>query len=193
MRLHRYLGNQWVRLERVTDAAHCLRLEDLRRIEVVLDDFERNFPQAFFAAYLGVLPIGLSVAELGFWLLNQGAFNTHSVSRRNDFGIILVVDPATQSVGITLGYTIEHWFPTKIVQRILADAAIHLRKRGFGSAIEIVCQQSAQILQKHGQRAPWHPGAAGNLDASPDMGLQPLRSGHRPGTRPRAGMVHQTS
>src|SRR6476660_6620455 len=71
--LHNYLGNQWVRLERITDAAHCLRLEDTRRVEIILDDFERSFPQAFFAVYLGTLPNNLNVAELGFWLLNQGA------------------------------------------------------------------------------------------------------------------------
>ena len=106
--LHNYLGNQWVRLERITDAAHCLRLEDARRLEIILDDFERTYPQAFFAVYLGTLPTNLNVAELGFWLLNQGAFNTHSVSRRNDFGIVLVVDPSTKTACITLGLSLIH-------------------------------------------------------------------------------------
>ena len=63
-----YLGDHWVRLERITDAAHCLRLDDTRLCEVMMDDFERVFPQAFFAVYLGMLPTGLNVAELGVTL-----------------------------------------------------------------------------------------------------------------------------
>ena len=45
-RLRRSLGDQWVRLERITDAAHCLRLEDYQRCEVEMDDFERLLPRS---------------------------------------------------------------------------------------------------------------------------------------------------
>ena len=50
-----YLGTEWVRLERITDAAHCLRLEESRQLEVHLDDFERQFPQSFLALYFGAV------------------------------------------------------------------------------------------------------------------------------------------
>ena len=181
--LHNHLGNQWVRLERITDAAHCLRLEDARRAEIILDDFERSFPQAFFAVYLGALPGSLSVAELGFWLLNQGAFNTHSVSRRNDFGLVLVVDPAAKTAGITLGYAIESCFSQKILNRLMRAVGSHLRKGAFGLAIEDACLSAGQVLRKHARCRPWQPETAAVADAVPDMGLQPLRGGHRPSTR----------
>ncbi|WP_395742951.1 TPM domain-containing protein [Prosthecobacter sp.] len=185
--LHSYLGNQWVRLERITDAAHCLRLEDSRRAEVVLDDFERSFPQAFFAVYLGTLPSNLSVAELGFWLLNQGAFNTHSVSRRNDFGMVLVVDPAAQTACITLGYAIENCFSAKIMSRMMQTLGSHLRKGAFGMAIEATCVRAGEVLRKHARRMQWKPEAAGIADSVSDIGLQPLRGGHRQPSRPLAG------
>lgn len=184
--LHNYLGNQWVRLERITDAAHCLRLEDMRRAEIILDDFERSFPQAFFAVYLGTLPNNLNVAELGFWLLNQGAFNTHSVSKRNDFGIVLVVDPAAKTACITLGYAIEHCFSPAIITRLMQTVGGHLRQGAFGAAIEASCTHAGKVLRKHARHMQWQPDAALVGDTVPDMGLQPLRGGHRSAFRPLA-------
>lgn len=181
--LHHYLGNQWVRLERIIDAAHCLRLEDARQIEVVLDNYERSFPQAFFAIYLGVLPNNLTVAELGFWLLNQGAFNTHSVNRRNDYGIILVVDPSTKTASVTLGYSIERCFSTKDVSSILQILGVKLRHGSFGAALEAICKRCSEVLRKHARRVQWQPDSKLGAGVAPDMGLQPLRGGHKPATR----------
>lgn len=184
--LHNFLGNQWVRLERITDAAHCLRLEDTRRLEIILDDFERSFPQAFFAIYLGALPNNLNVAELGFWLLNQGAFNTHSVSRRNDFGMVLVVDPSAQTACITLGYAIENCFSPKTITRMMQTVGSHLRKGAFGTAIEASCLRAGEVLRKHARNMQWQPDSAVIADSVSDIGLQPLRGGHRSASRPLA-------
>ncbi|WP_395731952.1 TPM domain-containing protein [Prosthecobacter sp.] len=173
-------------MERITDAAHCLRLEDSRRIEIILDDFERSFPQAFFAVYLGTLPNNLSVAELGFWLLNQGAFNTHSVSRRNDFGMVLVVDPSARTACITLGYAIEKCFSPKIIHRMMQTVGSHLSKGAFSTAIATSCIRAGEVLRKHARPMQWQPEAAGMADSASDIGLQPLRGGHRSITRPLA-------
>ena len=181
--LHGYLGNQWVRLERITDAAHCLRLEEVRGIEVLLDDFERHFPQAFFATYLGILPNGLNAAELGFWLLNQGAFNTHSVSRRNDFGIVLVVDPAAQTASMTLGYAIEALFAEHVTSRILSTTGSHLSKGAYGMASEDACNRCADALRKKARAKLWQPDIPVS-GVMTDMGLQTLRGGHKPASPP---------
>ncbi|MBL9179433.1 MAG: TPM domain-containing protein [Verrucomicrobiaceae bacterium] len=186
--LHGYLGNQWVKLERITDAAQGLRLEDKRRLEVTLDDFERSFPQVFFATYLGVLPNNVSAAELGFWLLNQGAFNTPSIIRRNDFGIILVVDPAMRTVCLTLGYAIEKWIPPKTIQQILQATGKHLAHGAFGTAIEQACLLCATSLKKNARKVDWEPAQPGLPSGSPDMGLTLLRGNHRPASRPLAGL-----
>lgn len=186
--LHNYLGNQWVRLERITDAVHCLRLEDTRRLEIILDDFERSFPQAFFAVYLGSLPSSLNVAELGFWLLNQGAFNTPSVSRRNDFGIVLVVDPSAQTASITLGYAIEKYFSPKIITCMMQTIGGHLRKGAFRMAIESSCIRAGEVLRKHARHTQWQPDASVLTDSASDIGLQPLRGGNRSASRPPANV-----
>ncbi|MGV3661630.1 MAG: hypothetical protein ACO1TE_15690 [Prosthecobacter sp.] len=180
MTLHRLIGNQWVRLDRITDAAHCLRLEDFRRCEVVLDDFERSFPQAFFAAYLGILPLEVNVCELGFWLLNQGAFNTPLVSRRNDYGIVLAIDPSTQTLALSFGYAIEGYFDSKTTQKLLAEVGGRLAAGAIGKAIETACRRSGEILRRRARSVQWRPETSPDGNPIAHMGLTPLRSGHRP-------------
>lgn len=173
-RLRRSLGDQWVRLERITDAAHCLRLEDYQRCEVEMDDFERLLPQAFFAVYLGMLPAGLRVAELGFWLLNQGAFNTPLVQKRNDFGIVLVLDPAVRELSLTFGYAIESYFDEVTQRRLLQRAAKQLKFQAYGAAIRGLIQDSLAVLERHAKRQLREPLYSGII---PEIMVQPLRGG----------------
>lgn len=146
-----------------------------------MDDFERSFPQAFFAAYLGILPVDVNAAELGFWLLNQGAFNTPLVSRRNDYGIVLAIDPAAQTVALSFGYAIEGYFDSKTTQKLLAEIGGQLTAGAFGKAIATACRRCGEVLKRHARSVRWKPGS--NLDGTsiPHMGLTPLRNGHRPG------------
>jgi hypothetical protein len=154
-----------------------------------MDDFERAFPQAFFAVYVGSLPHGLNVSELGFWLLNQGAFNTPSIQKRNDFGVVLVVDPVSKSLGLSLGYSIEAYFDEKaLLPSILQTIATKLRLQDYGGAIKRAIQEVTQVLRKKARRAPWKPESA---PVSPALAVEPLRKGHqdsssRPRPRPLA-------
>ncbi len=173
--LRAYLGDQWVRLERITDAVHCLRLEDVRRCEIAMDDFERCLPQAFFALYIGVLPTGLNVSELGFWLLNQGAFNTHQMMKRNDFGSVLVIDPVSKTMGLTLGYAIEECLPAAKVTALLSAAGAHLSRQSFATAVLEMIEDIAKSLRKLAKASVWHP----EKSVGGGIHVQPLRSGHR--------------
>ncbi|MFM2167572.1 MAG: hypothetical protein RIS79_1943 [Verrucomicrobiota bacterium] len=175
--LNSYLGDHWVRLERIIDASQCLRLEDRRRCELLMDDFERAFPQVFLAVYMGSLPAGLNVAELGFWLLNQGAFNTPSIQKRNDFGVVMVVDPSSKSLGLSLGYSIEAYFDEKqVVPSILKSIATRLRAHDYGRAIEQAIIDVSRVLRKSSRQTPWKPDL---VRVSPALAVEPLRKGHQ--------------
>ncbi|MBK8036086.1 MAG: TPM domain-containing protein [Verrucomicrobiaceae bacterium] len=179
-----YLGDHWVRLERITDAAHCLRLDDTRQCEVMMDDFERVFPQAFFAVYLGMLPTGLNVAELGFWLLNQGAFNTPLIQKRNDFGVVMVVDPVSKNLAVSLGYAIEGYFDPKTLNALLHTAGEKLRAQEYAAAITVTLQRVMQVLRGHARPKPWSPEVSHQAST---IAVEPLRGGHRvstPSTEP---------
>jgi uncharacterized membrane protein YgcG len=183
-----YLGADWVRLERVTDVAGRLNLRETRHLETVLDEFERRFPQCFMAGYIGVLPETLTLTDLGFWLINHGAFQTHQISRRNDFAIVLLIDPLRQQAGFTLGYALEKVLPEPMLQAILKKLSRPLHRGAFGQAIELASAMIDKALRSAASLEPRQPERPPAIvgDAS-DLGLQSLRLPTRQLTRPHAG------
>lgn len=172
------LGDQWVRLERITDAVHALPLSDSRAVEILLDDFERQFPQAFIAIYLGQLPRHLKPAELGFWLLNHGAFNTPQVAKRNDFGLIVVIDYTSMACAVSLGYALEGLISQSKVAKSADKLAKSLKKNQLGLGLSALVTQVTTLLSRAGRpesRCPAHHQSG----FAADMGLRSLRSGHR--------------
>ncbi|GEP42907.1 TPM domain-containing protein [Brevifollis gellanilyticus] len=179
-----YLGSDWVRLERITDVSNRLNLRDTRHIEVVLDEFERRFPQCFMAAYVGVLPETLTLRDLGFWLINHGAFHTHQLTRRNDFAIVMLVDPLREEVALTLGYALEQILPEPVLTKILGELRSPLKRGQIAQSIELACTRIDRELRRLGRREKPRAERAPSMvgDAS-DLGLQSLRPGTAP-TRP---------
>lgn len=177
-----YLGTEWVRLERITDAAHCLRLEETRQLEIRLDDFERQFPQSFLAVYFGALPPKLNPLELGMWLLNHGAFSTHQFAKRNDFGAVCVIDPVAGTHGIALGYALESLLPITLIENLLAEMVTPLRSSLWSEATDLVITSLSSALRERGKVSHRRveataPPSRGSSPA--DFGLAPLRTGHR--------------
>ena len=169
-------GNHWVRLDRLTDAAHCLHLRERRKLEAQLDDFERRFPQVFIAVYFGVLPQGLKVSEVGFWLLNHAAFGTHDIAKRNEFGIVLVIDPAAGAACFSLGYAIEGLGERTRVEAILRGMKRFLANSQYGDAVERGIAELDRCLRLIGKAQKKRAGRDYNAHAvSSDLGLSPLR------------------
>ncbi|WP_395752997.1 hypothetical protein [Prosthecobacter sp.] len=106
------------------------------------------------------------------------------MSRRNDYGLVLVVDPSAKTACISLGYAIEPYFKPKILQQMMQIIGGHLSQGAFGMAIQSSCIRAGEVLRKHAQALHWKPETAAVADSIPDMGLQPLRGGHRPASRP---------
>ena len=164
-----------MRLDRLTDTAHCLRLRDRRQVEAQLDDFERRFPQVFFAVYFAVLPTGYTVGEVGFWLLNHAAFGTHDVAKRNEFGIVLVVDPGTKQAGITLGYAIEAVAAKLNIEGLLKRMAGCFAHGNHGKAVSLAIAQLDRVLRSIGRPQPRCEQSVMMHAVSTDLGLKPLR------------------
>ncbi|MEZ5384062.1 MAG: hypothetical protein R3F13_00965 [Prosthecobacter sp.] len=168
-------------------------MEDHRKLEILLNDFERNFPQLFFAAYLGVLPASLTAAELGFWLLNQGAFETPSLVRRNDFGLLVVIDPVSQQISLTTGYALESLFRQEQVFKLLRTAAKDLSAGAFATAIARICGACSHHLRKKGHRSVWTPVPVLGTEKLGKLGLEPLRGGHQVSTRATSATKFNTA
>jgi uncharacterized membrane protein YgcG len=172
------LGHDLVRLDRLTDAAHCLRLREAQQIVEMLDDFERQFPQVFVAIYLGVLPQSLSLKELSFWLLNQAAFNTKRSHCLNEYAVALLVDPVAKNVGLNLGYALEECLPVGFLERTLRAMRTPLWHGEYVTAVRLILKRISSRLRKTARRVPQPRdlGAPENTEAFLDAsGLQLLR------------------
>jgi len=120
------LGDQQVKVERLIDHARCLALKDFQRLEHCLDEFERRFPQIHAIVFLGGLLPGVSAAEAGFWLLNQGVCARPSGTMPNRWGLAFIIDPVERRAGLSMGYALEACLPAGFGSEMLQRAAVHL-------------------------------------------------------------------
>lgn len=151
------LGADLIRLDRLTDKAHCLRLKEVQKLEAVLEEFERTFPQVFVAVYCGVLPASISMQELTFWLLNHAAFGTPDFKRLNEFGVVLVLDPVAKNVGLNVGYALESCMPESSLLKILKSMRTPLWHGEYATAVIQALKGISQQLRKNatkGHRSP---------------------------------------
>jgi len=147
----RYGANRVI-LNRIHDAAACLRKQERDELGHALNQLEAKFPQMLFCAYLGNLPEGLSPSELGFWLLNHGQVRGAEYSRPNENAILVIVDMNTKQVGISLGYFAETLITEEDGYRALVHARPNLVNAEFGEAIERIFFRLARALQKRGRK-----------------------------------------
>lgn len=145
--LRAIVGEKALRLARVTDHAHALRLRDFRRMETLLKAFEPQFPQVFMAVYFSVLPSTLSVAELTFWLLNQATLEETTTGKSNAYAVLLVIDPAARAVGMNVGYGLEPVFDAHGMQRLLRSLRTPLWHGEYVEAVQQVVKQVGKRLK----------------------------------------------
>lgn len=170
-----------MRLERITDNSQHLSLRDTRHLETVLDDFARQFPQCFMAAYAGALPKTLNLPDLRFWLINHGAFQTHQIARRNDFGLVLIIDTLRQEASFAVGYALEKALPEQALTGILKKLRTALLKGLVASVIEGAEQRIEALLESvatQETRLTQQPPVI--LGDAADLGMHSLRPPSRP-------------
>lgn len=148
----REYGANYVGLQRIHDAAHCLRKQDRDELAKMLDQLEIQFPQMMFCAYLGQLPENLAIAELGFWLLNHGEVAGGDGARPNENGVLLVMDVASRQIGLSLGYFAEALISEQDAYRALCYARPDLLEGDYGAGLAKVFRQLGRVLQKQGRR-----------------------------------------
>ena len=150
-------GDDVILLERLTDAAHCLRARDREALNVLLDRFEREFPQLFAAVYFGVLPEMTSIRQFGFWLINHAAVASIDISRPNEQGIIIVVDLQSRVMGVTLGYMLERFLTERELERCLRAARPALFSGDFHRGVTIFLKRVSKALRKVSRQARRSP------------------------------------
>lgn len=141
-------GTAMVEMDRLHDAAHCLRKEERAEVLDVMDRLKDRFPQLFFCAYLGTLPDNVKMSELGFWLLNHAAVKGVDITRPNENAILLLLDTHTGEAGISLGYYVEKFLEESSAASCLQSARSLFAKGENGKALCKVMKKLGRTLSK---------------------------------------------
>lgn len=176
--LSELLGSNLAGLNALTDTAHCLRRQEKDFLHHRLENFQRQFPQVFFAVYLGVLPGSPTPPELAFWLLNHAAFQPPDPGRLNEHAALLIIDPVTKQAGLTVGYALDRHLPHKKLLAILRRIRTPLWHGEFAEAIDLAVQLLTKSLRRAGHRRPRHhefPAPEVGADFFSTSGLDSLR------------------
>ncbi len=150
-------GAENVFLDRLTDTAHCLRPRQTERVDRALDRFERAFPQLFAAVYIGFLPEGSDLRQFGFWLLNRASVTSVDLGKPNRLGLLLTVDLASQSAGITPGYGIEPFVSERDLIAAIESARPTFVAGNHGRAIEKTLSSVTTRLRRRVTEYRAHP------------------------------------
>lgn len=172
------LGSTLIRLESLTDAAHCLRVREREALLHELEVFQHAFPQVFFAVYLGVLPATPTPPEIAFWLLNHAAFHPADPARLNERAALLLIDPVTKNAGLTVGYALEPHLPQRRLAQILRRIRTPLWHGEYagaiGQAITLLGKELRKVARRAG-RQPEFPPPEPDADFLRNSGLHSLR------------------
>ena len=144
-------GNQVV-MQKVHDAADCLRVSDSRDIRRYIEHLESRFTQLLFVIYLGELNESIPISELGFWLLNQAKIEGAGNSRPNDNGILLILDVEKKQVGVSLGYLTETLLSEEDCLRALMVSRSFFINGEFGDGVIAFLKKVEKLLLKRARK-----------------------------------------
>ncbi len=135
-------------MERLADAAGVLTRKERHGIEVKLDRFEEQFPQLFISVYIGEAPAQAGIGEFAFWLLNRAAISEVDLSRPNDRGILLVIDPVRRKALLEAGYFIETILRREDLAGVLERAHLSLVGERYDVAIRTCVRLLTRLLNR---------------------------------------------
>ena len=146
-------GEDNVRLAALTDAAGVLRAKERKDVRLLMNEFERRFPQLFFGVYLGAFEEVSHLRQFGFWLLNRGSFVDVEDSRSNECGILLSVDVAGKAAGLSYGYALHPFLDEDDTFAALSAGHPFFLQGQYFKGIEMVIKKLDSILRRRSKKA----------------------------------------
>ncbi|MDP0492451.1 MAG: hypothetical protein Q7Q71_15500 [Verrucomicrobiota bacterium JB023] len=174
-------GDEDVRLAALSDAAGVLRAKERKQVRLAMNEFERRFPQLFFAIYVGAFEEVSHLRQFGFWLLNRGAFVDVEVSRPNEYGVLLTIDVAGKAAGLTYGYSLAPFLDEDVTFTALTMGHPFLIQGQYLRAIEAVMKRLERTLKSRSRKAARSPEKyeAAQPDENAGQMLERIRSKHQ--------------
>ena len=175
-------GRGEVRLRSLTDGAGLLRRGEKGKVEAAMENINRRFPQVFIAVYTGSLGEVANLRQFGFWLLNRAAFEDVPVSKPNEAGILLTIDPESRAAGMTFGYLLDPYLEEEDTFDCLSRAHPHWLEGRYADGIVKALRHLSGVLSKRSRQARRDPERfERRVSPPPQVGdlVRRIRAGHR--------------
>lgn len=153
----RMFGDGEVKLRSLTDAAGLFRRSEREKIEDALVAFRVSFPQMFVAVYSGSLGETGNLRQFGFWLLNRGVFEDVDVSKPNEGGVLIVIDPDSKVAGISFGYLLDPFFEERDSFECLTRAHSYWLEGRYYDGLMKALSHLGKLLRKRCRQAKRDP------------------------------------
>jgi uncharacterized membrane protein YgcG len=149
--LDRKFGTVPLHSRHLTDRASSLTLDEVKRLQKLLQRFEEKFPQSVFSVFVTDLPTGTNIREYTFWLANRARFGSVDAVGGENFALLLVIEAATRSAALTVGYGLEKFVLEDDLSVALTAAAPALRsgelERGIQLCVEEITRQLSDLCK----------------------------------------------
>lgn len=143
-----HFGDDSVALSRVTDSNGRFSEKEIKQIEKALDQFEKTFPQLFLSVYSLALPVGSSLRQFGFWMLNRAAISPLEITRPNEQGAMLVLEETSGQASLVVGYLLECYFREDELQEIVGHGKASWNHGKMAAGVLAVVKSYTAALKK---------------------------------------------
>ena len=138
----------------LTDRTGKLPLEQMTQLRAALRLFQKKFPQSLFSIFITELPRGSSATEYAFWMANRAKFNSGEKTQGENFNLLFVIDLASQTAALTVGYGMERYLAEQDLKSVLDDFASALRDDDLSAGLRAAIDYMTRRLRELSQNAP---------------------------------------
>ena len=140
-----------IRLPLVADPGNLLNSSDYQKINHLLKQFLKAFPQLHVTVYFTSLKshLSLSVRECSFWLINRQKTPDIEGYRDKRFSILLLIDDYQKSASIIIGYGLESILSERAIASVLEVSREALAQKAYLKAITLCLGSLAKLLMQH--------------------------------------------
>lgn len=133
-------------LTTVVDPNELLTKAEVTSIQKKAQKIRVRLPQVRFVNCIVPLTDEVNLREFGFWLLNAGEIK--GGQKAKDFAVLLLIDPKSQSLSVSVGYGLDPLVTDTAWVKICEDCRDLFFRQKYGEAIERFLDESLKYLSE---------------------------------------------
>lgn len=106
----------------LADTTDTLSRKQQKSIQSAITQFERTFPHSHLNIVVRELDPQFKLSTHLFWLFNTAGLSSSDSQFEKNQDLLLILDPATQRLGLMVGYGLEPFLSSEAITEFLASA-----------------------------------------------------------------------